>query len=42
MELYAILRRGGWATPDDLREAAVRSAAEGERLPDAVPGSAVT
>ena len=36
MELYAILRRGGWATPDDLREAAERSTAEGERMPDDV------
>jgi Protein of unknown function (DUF4242) len=34
MELYAILRRGGWATPDDLREAAARSTAVGERMPD--------
>jgi hypothetical protein len=36
MELYAILRRGGWATPDDLREAAARSTAAGERMPDDV------
>ena len=36
MELYAILRRGGWATPDDLREAAERSTAVGERIPDEV------
>jgi hypothetical protein len=36
MELYAILRRGGWATPDDLKEAAARSTAEGERMPDEV------
>jgi hypothetical protein len=36
MELYAILRRGGWATPDDLRQAAARSTAEGERMPDDV------
>jgi Nickel responsive protein SCO4226-like len=36
MELYAILRRGGWATPDDLRDAAVRSTAVGERMPDGV------
>ena len=36
MELYAILRRGGWATPDDLRQAAARSTAEGERMPDEV------
>ena len=36
MELYAILRRGGWATPDDLREAADRSTAVGERMSDDV------
>jgi uncharacterized protein DUF4242 len=36
MELYAILRRGGWATPDDLRQAAARSTAEGERMLDDV------
>ena len=36
MELYAILRRGGWATPDDLRQAAARSTAEGERMFDDV------
>ncbi len=36
METYVILRRGGWATPDDLREAAARSTAEGERMPDDV------
>ena len=36
MELYAILRRGGWATPDDLREAVDRSTAAGERMPDDV------
>jgi len=36
MELYMILRRGGWATPDDLAEAAERSTAEGERMIDEV------
>ena len=36
MELYAILRRGGWRTPDDLQAAAARSTAEGERIPDEV------
>ena len=36
METYVILRRGGWATADDLREAAARSTAEGERMPDDV------
>jgi hypothetical protein len=29
-----ILRRGGWASPDDLRIAADRSTAEGERMGD--------
>jgi Nickel responsive protein SCO4226-like len=36
MELYAILRRGGWATAEELIEAAARSSAEGERMPDEV------
>jgi hypothetical protein len=36
MELYAILRRGGWATAEELNEAAARSSAEGERMPDEV------
>ena len=36
MELYAILRRQGWRTPDDLREAAARSTVEGNRTPDEV------
>ncbi len=36
METYVILRRGGWRTSSDLREAAVRSTAEGERMPDDV------
>jgi hypothetical protein len=36
METYVILRRGGWRTPDDLREAAVRSTTEGERMEDDV------
>jgi hypothetical protein len=34
METYVILRRNGWRTADDLREAAVRSTAEGERMSD--------
>ena len=34
METYVILRRNGWRTADDLREAAARSTAEGERMPD--------
>ena len=36
MELYAILRRGGWAMPDELRQAAERSTAERERMLDDV------
>jgi hypothetical protein len=36
MQTYAILRRSGWRTADDLREAAARSAAEGEKMPDEV------
>ena len=36
METYVILRRGGWRTADDLREAAERSTAEGDRMPDDV------
>ena len=34
METYVIVRRGGWRTADDLRAAAERSTAEGERMPD--------
>jgi hypothetical protein len=34
METYVILRRNGWRTPDELREAADRSIAEGDRTPD--------
>jgi sporulation protein YlmC with PRC-barrel domain len=36
METYVILRRNGWRTADDLQEAAARSTAEGERMPDDV------
>ena len=32
MDTYVILRRNGWRTADDLREAAERSTAEGERM----------
>lgn len=31
MELYAILRRNGWKTGEDLEEAAARSTAEGAK-----------
>lgn len=34
MELYVILRRNGWRTPEELQAAAERSTAEGERLGD--------
>jgi hypothetical protein len=34
MELYAILRRNGWRTAGDLQEAAARSTAEGDKVPD--------
>jgi hypothetical protein len=36
METYVILRRGGWESADELREAAARSTAEGERMADDV------
>ena len=36
MDTYVILRRAGWRTADDLREAAARSTAEGEKMPDEV------
>ena len=31
MDLYVIVRRNGWRTPEDLQEAAVRSTAEGDK-----------
>jgi Protein of unknown function (DUF4242) len=31
MQLYGILRRNGWATPDDLEASAKRSAEEGDK-----------
>jgi hypothetical protein len=34
MQTYLILRRGGWATAQDLKATATRSAAEGDRMPD--------
>jgi uncharacterized protein DUF4242 len=34
MDLYVILRRSGWRSPEDLQEAAERSAAEGDKMPD--------
>jgi hypothetical protein len=34
MDLYVILRRHGWRTPEELQEAGARSAAEGDKMPD--------
>ncbi len=31
MDLYVIVRRNGWATPEDLQKAAERSTAEGDK-----------
>lgn len=36
METYVILRREGWRTAEELREAAARSATEEGRVPDDV------
>jgi hypothetical protein len=36
MDTFVILRRAGWRTAEDLREAATRSTAEAERTPDDV------
>jgi hypothetical protein len=36
MENYAIFRRGGWHTAEELGEAAARSAAEAEQMPERV------
>ena len=36
METYVILRRNGWASGEELGEAAERSTAEGARMPDDV------
>jgi hypothetical protein len=36
MQLYAILRRSGWRSPEELGQAAERSTAEGERMQDEV------
>jgi hypothetical protein len=36
MNLYAILRRDGWVDADALGEAAARSTAVGEQMPDDV------
>ena len=34
MDTYVILRRSGWRSGEDLAEAAGRSTAEGEKMPD--------
>ena len=36
LDTYVILRRNGWRSPDDLQQAAERSTAEGEKMPDDV------
>jgi hypothetical protein len=36
VKTYVILRRNGWRTAADLEEAAARSTAEGDRMPDDV------
>jgi uncharacterized protein DUF4242 len=36
MDTYVIFRRGGWRTATELQEAAARSTAEGERMPEDV------
>ena len=34
MQTYVILRRNGWQTGEELAEAAARSTAEGDNMPD--------
>ncbi len=34
MKTYVILRRNGWAKPDDAQAAAARSKAEGDKMSD--------
>jgi hypothetical protein len=36
MDTYVILRRSGWRSPEELQQAAERSTAEGEKMPDDV------
>jgi uncharacterized protein DUF4242 len=36
MDTYVILRRSGWKTPEELEQAAGRSTAEGDKMPDDV------
>ena len=34
MDTYVILRRSGWRSAEELQEAAARSTAQGEQMPD--------
>jgi hypothetical protein len=36
MQLYVIVRRSGWASPEDLQEAAQRSTVEGDKADSGV------
>jgi hypothetical protein len=36
MDTYVILRRSGWRSPEELGQAAGRSTAEGDKMPDDV------
>lgn len=36
MDTYVILRRNGWRTVDDFRDAVARSTSEGDRMPDEI------
>jgi Protein of unknown function (DUF4242) len=36
MDTYVILRRNGWRSPENLEQAAKRSTAEGEKMPNDV------
>lgn len=36
MDTYVILRRSGWRSREELEQAAARSTAEGEKMPDDV------
>jgi Nickel responsive protein SCO4226-like len=36
MQLYAILRRSGWSSPDELKQAAGRSGRVGDDMPERI------
>jgi hypothetical protein len=36
MDTYVIMRRSGWRSPEELDQAAQRSTAEGDKMPDDV------